>query len=140
MRRENDDELVGRSMGEVEERQVIKGWVDSVGKSYEKIYEVAWSGDRMLDADGKLPAVGNTVDVSQGTYTNTIGASELYSVWQDPDFDPNVRAFYYVRVLQIPTPRASLYDTLALREDASRSGKPAYIQERAYSSPIWYTP
>ena len=120
--------------------QVVKGWVDSSGKSYEKIYNVAWSGERALDANGDLGPVGNTVDVERGVYTNDIGASQLVASWEDPDFDPEARAFYYVRVLQIPTPRSSLYDTLALREDASRSGKPAFIQERAYSSPIWYTP
>ena len=126
--------------GNLDRVQVIKGWVDSSGKSYEKIYNVAWSGDRQLDAKGELKPVGNTVDVEKGVYTNAIGAPQLVTAWEDPDFDPDARAFYYVRVLQIPTPRSSLYDTLARREDASRSGKPAFIQERAYSSPIWYTP
>ena len=126
--------------GNLDRVQVIKGWVDSDGKSYEKIYNVAWSGERTLDANGALEPVGNTVDISKGVYTNDIGTSQLVASWADPDFDPEVRAFYYLRVLEIPTPRSSLYDTLALREDASRSGKPAFIQERAYSSPIWYTP
>ena len=120
--------------------QVVKGWVDSAGGSHEKIYNVAWSGERTPDANGNIPAVGSTVDIETGRYTNTIGASELLAAWEDPDFDPKARAFYYVRVLQIPTPRSSLYDTLALREDAARSGHPATIQDRAYSSPIWYTP
>ncbi len=126
--------------GNLDRIQVVKGWVGADGKSQEKIYNVAWSGDRKLDANGKLSAVGNTVNVETGTYTNDIGAGQLYAAWNDPDFDPAARAFYYVRVLQIPTPRSSLYDTLALGVDASKSGKPAFQQERAYSSPIWYTP
>ena len=126
--------------GNLDRIQVIKGWVDASGKSQERIYEVAWSGERTLDANGKLSPVGNTVDIEKGIYTNDIGASQLVASWEDPDFDPEARAFYYVRVLQIPTPRSSLYDTLALRADASKSGKPAFIQDRAYSSPIWYTP
>ncbi len=120
--------------------QVIKGWVDRDGKAREHVYDVAWSGDRTIAANGRLPTVGNTVDLSMATYTNDIGAAELVRVWRDPDFDPAERAFYYARVLQIPTPRYSLYDALALGIDPAETGYPLTIQERAYSSPIWYTP
>jgi Protein of unknown function (DUF3604) len=120
--------------------QVIKGWVDATGESHEKIYNAAWSDGRKLGADGKLEPVGNTVDLSTALYTNSIGAPQLRTVWEDPDFDPKQTAFYYVRVLQIPTPRHTLYDAVALGIDVSETGEPATIQERAYSSPIWYTP
>jgi hypothetical protein len=118
--------------------QIVKGWKD--GKELkEKVYDVAWSGDRQPGADGKLPPVGNTVNVVTASWTNTIGAPELGAVWTDPDFDPKQRAFYYVRVLEIPTPRWSLYD--AVRFDVEHpDGAPTSTQERAYTSPIWYTP
>ena len=118
--------------------QIVKGWKD--GKELkEKVYDVAWSGDRRIGADGKLPPVGNTVNVVTASWTNTIGAPELGVVWTDPDFDPEQRAFYYVRVLEIPTPRWSLYD--AVRFDIELpEGAPTSTQERAYTSPIWYTP
>ncbi len=119
--------------------QVIKGWVDSSGKQYEKVYNAAWSGDRELDVSGELPEVGNTVDLSSGHYENSIGAEELSTLWTDPDFDPQQPAFYYVRVLEIPTPRHSLYDALALNADIPEEG-PATLQERAYTSPIWFNP
>ncbi len=121
--------------------QIIKGWLDAKGEAQEKIYDVVW-GDadkRHPGKDGKLPPVGNTVDVENATWTNTIGAPELITVWKDPDFDAKQRAFYYVRVLEIPTPRWTAYD-------AKRFGvKPLpdttmTLQERAYTSPIWYTP
>jgi hypothetical protein len=119
--------------------QIIKGWTKT-GQIFEKIYDVAWSGNRRPDpATGKVPAVGNTVDVKNATYTNAIGAVELKKVWRDPDFDATLDAFYYVRVLQIPTPRWSTYD-------AKKLGVPppnwvsATVQERAWTSPIWYTP
>jgi hypothetical protein len=120
--------------------QIIKGWLDAKGETHEKIYEVAWSGDRKLDPKtGKLPPVGDTVDVPNATYTNTIGASELINVWTDPDFDPSQRAFYYVRVLEIPTPRWTAYDAkfygITMPPEVPMKG-----QERAYTSPIWYTP
>ncbi len=119
--------------------QIIKGWVDAKGKTHEKIYDIAWSGDRKIDAKGKLPAVGNTVDVKNANFTNTIGASELATVWTDPDFDPALSAFYYTRVIEIPTPRWSTYD--AFRYGISiPEGAPTSTQERAYSSPIWYAP
>jgi hypothetical protein len=90
--------------------QIIKGWLDAKGEVHEKIYDVVWSGDRKRGADGKLPPVGNTVDVENATWTNTIGAPELIAVWKDPDFDPTQRAFYYGRVIEIPTPRWTAYD------------------------------
>ena len=119
--------------------QIVKGWVDVEGVQHEKIYNVAWSGERELGANGELDSVGNTVDLSNGHYDNSIGAPQLSAVWTDPDFRPAQRAFYYVRVLQIPTPRHSLYDALALGIEPPSEG-PATLQERAYSSPIWYTP
>lgn len=118
--------------------QVIKGWYKQ-GQRFERIYEVAWAGERKLGVDGKLPPVGNTVDLKTATYTNDIGVPQLATVWTDPDFDPAARAFYYVRVLQIPTPRHTLYDAVALQVPHPEN-KPATIQERAYTSPIWYTP
>jgi hypothetical protein len=114
--------------------------LDSAGQTHEKIYDVVWSGDRKLDRNGKLPAVGNTVDIKKATFTNTIGSAQLATVWTDPDFNPGQRAFYYIRAIEIPTPRHSLFDALALGIDVKETGQPATIQERAYSSPIWYTP
>ena len=119
--------------------QVVKGWMDAKGGLQEKVYDVAWSGERKAGADGKVPAVGNTVDMSDATYKNTIGASELIATWKDPDFDPTLKAFYYVRVLEIPTPRWTLYD--AVRYKVKMDSKvPMVEQQRAYTSPIWYTP
>lgn len=119
--------------------QVVKGWVDAEGTTHEKVFDVAWSGDRTRGADGRVPPVGDTVDRATATWTDTLGAPELRTVWTDPAFDPGQRAFYYVRVLQIPTPRHALYDALALGREAPDQG-PAVIQERAYTSPIWYVP
>jgi hypothetical protein len=118
--------------------QVVKGWKD--GKELkEKVYDVAWAGDRQPGAGGKLPPIGNTVNVATASWTNSIGAPELGVVWTDPEFDPEQRAFYYLRVIEIPTPRWSLYD--AVRFDIELpEGAPASTQERAYTSPIWYTP
>lgn len=126
--------------GNLDRIQIVKGWLDASGKTRQHVYDVVWSGDRKPDANGKIPAVGNTVDVNTATYTNTIGAGQLAAVWKDPDFDPERMAFYYTRVLEIPTPRHSLYDAVALGVDVSETRHPASIQERAYSSPIWYTP
>ncbi len=120
--------------------QVVKGWVDDEGMPQEKVYDVALSDDRQAGADGKVPPVGNTVDLATASWTNDIGDPELATVWTDPDFDGSKRAVYYVRVLQIPTPRSTLYDAIALGIDVKETGNPATIQERAYSSPIWYTP
>ncbi|HET9131556.1 MAG TPA: DUF3604 domain-containing protein, partial [Terriglobia bacterium] len=126
--------------GNLDRVQVIKGWLDAAGQTHEHIYDVVWAGNRKIDAKGKLPAIGNTVDVKTAKYTNTIGTAQLATVWTDPDFNPAQRAFYYVRVIEIPTPRHSLYDAVALGIDVKETGQPATIQERAYSSPIWYTP
>jgi hypothetical protein len=123
--------------GNLDRLQVVKGWIDGSGEQHEKVYNVAWSGDRQLDDNGKLDAVGNTVNLATAQYDNSIGAPELATHWQDPDFDPSQRAFYYVRVLQIPTPRHGLYDAVALQQPQEG---PATIQERAYTSPIWYKP
>lgn len=120
--------------------QVIKGWIDAAGQTQERVYDVAWSGDRKPDAAGQIGPVGDTVDVETATYENSIGAPELAAVWRDPDFDPNLSSFYYTRTLEIPTPRHSLYDAIALGLDAAATGHPAAIQERAYTSPIWYRP
>jgi hypothetical protein len=119
--------------------QIVKGWRDDNGQTMEKVYDVAWSGDRQPGADGKLPPVGNTVDVENANWLNTIGASELTSVWTDPDFDADEMAFYYARVIEIPTPRWSTYDAHRLGVDLPE-GAPTSTQERAYTSPIWYTP
>ena len=119
--------------------QIIKGWLDKKGKTHEKVYNVVWSGDRKPNAKGKLPPVGNTVDLEAANWTNTIGASELATVWTDPDFDPNQKAFYYARVIEIPTPRWVLYDRVRLGAKIPKDAKLIH-QERAYTSPIWYTP
>lgn len=119
--------------------QIVKGWLGSDGKAREKVFDAAWSSGREIGADGKLPSVGDTVDLSTASYENTIGAAELVTVWSDPEFDPAASAFYYVRVLQIPTPRNSLYDSVAMQK-APPAGYPVTIQERAYTSPIWYSP
>ncbi|MEI8598454.1 DUF3604 domain-containing protein [Vibrio sp. M60_M31a] len=114
--------------------QIVKGWLNAQGVAEEKIYDVALSDGR---TDGSVK-VGNTVDVKTGKYTNTIGAPELTAFWQDPDFSPEQNAFYYVRALEIPTPRYSLLDAIKLGIDVADTGHPATIQERVYSSPIWY--
>ena len=119
--------------------QIVKGWMDAAGELHEQVYDAAWSGDRAPGTDGKLPPVGNTVDVANATWTNTIGAPELISVWSDPDFDPSERAFYYARVLEIPTPRWTAYDGKYFGTTMPPE-VPMTLQERAYSSPIWYTP
>jgi hypothetical protein len=119
--------------------QIVKGWMDERGDLHEKVYDVAWSDDRQPGADGKLPPVGNTVDIEAATWTNTIGASEFAAVWADPDFDAEESAFYYVRVLEIPTPRWVLYDKVRLGAHVPEHVELIH-QERAYTSPIWYTP
>ncbi|WP_261195589.1 DUF3604 domain-containing protein [Pseudoruegeria sp. SHC-113] len=119
--------------------QIVKGWLDADGKTHEKIFDVAWSDAREPDANGTLPEVGNTVDIDTASWRNTIGASELATVWTDPEFDPAQRAFYYVRVLEIPTPRWVLYDKVRFGIDLPEEAQ-LILQERAYSSPIWYTP
>ena len=125
--------------GNLDRVQVVKGWVDAKGARQEKVYDIAWSDNRKPGADGKLPPVGNTVDVANATWTNTIGASELITVWKDPDFDANLRAVYYARVIEIPTPRWTTYDAKYFGIEIP-DGVPTFTQERAYTSPIWYTP
>jgi hypothetical protein len=125
--------------GNLDRIQIVKGWLDAEGNTQEKVYDVVWSGDREPGPDGKLPPVGNTVDVASATWTNSIGKPELITVWQDPDFDPSLRAFYYARVIEIPTPRWTAYD--ARRYGVKMSDEVSMItRERAYTSPIWYTP
>jgi hypothetical protein len=119
--------------------QIIKGWMDKKGNTYEKVYDVKWSTGRELDDDGVLPPVGNTVDIKAANWTNTIGASELGTVWTDPDFDPEQSAFYYARVLEIPTPRWIVYDAFRFGTEIPEGAETTH-QERAYTSPIWYTP
>ena len=119
--------------------QVVKGWLDAKGDLQEQVYDVAWSGDRKPGADGKLPPVGSTVDVANATWTNTIGAPELIAVWKDPDFDPKEQAFYYTRVIEIPTPRWTAYDAKRFGVQPV-PGTLMTVTERAYTSPIWYTP
>jgi hypothetical protein len=119
--------------------QIVKGWLDTKGNTHEQVYDVAWSDDREPNADGKLPAVGNTVDLEAASWTNTIGASELATVWTDPDFDPQQKAFYYGRVIEIPTPRWVVYDKVRFGAHIPDEAK-LIQQERAYTSPIWYTP
>jgi hypothetical protein len=119
--------------------QIVKGWMDADGQTHEQVYDIAWSGGREPGPDGKLPAVGSTVDVANATWLNTIGAAELMAVWQDPDFDPDQKAFYYGRVLEIPTPRWTAYDARYFGTEPL-PGTNMEIQERAYTSPIWYTP
>lgn len=119
--------------------QIFKGWVDSTGETHEKVYDVAWSGDRAPGSDGKLPDVGNTVDLSIPSWTNDIGRAELGTVWTDPDFDASQHAFYYTRVIEIPTPRWTAYDAVRFNVDMPSEVK-MITRERAYSSPIWYTP
>ena len=119
--------------------QVVKGWLDAKGKTHEKVYDVAWSGDRKPGADGKLPPVGNTVNVADASYTNSIGEPMLFAYWKDPAFNAKERAFYYVRVIEIPTPRWTTYDAKFFKVELPK-GVPTAIQDRAYTSPIWYTP
>ena len=120
--------------------QIVKGWLDKSGKLQEKVYDVAWSGGRKPDAkSGKLPPVGNTVDVANANWTNTIGAPELIAVWRDPDFDASQPAFYYGRVIEIPTPRWTAYDAKRFG-NKPLAGTAMTLQERAYTSPIWYRP
>ena len=119
--------------------QIVKAWVDAAGKAQEKVYDVVWSGNRKPGKNGKLPPVGDTVDVATATWTNTIGAPELSAVWKDPAFRPGERALYYARVIEIPTPRWTAYDQVRFGVKMSKE-VPMKHQERAWTSPIWYTP
>ena len=126
--------------GNLDRIQIIKGWIDERGNRYEKVHDVVWSDDRRPGADGKLPPVGNTVDVKTATWTNTIGSPELITTWTDPDFDPEQPAVYYARVLEIPTPRWTAYEAVRYGIEMPSDDVPMTTQERAYTSPIWYTP
>lgn len=125
--------------GSLDRIQVVKGWVNGDGSLGEKVYDVVWSGDREKDANGKVPLVGNSVNLEDATWDNSIGSAELSTVWTDPDFDANQESFYYVRVLEIPTPRWTLFDKLMYGAEFSDTAK-LTSTERAYSSPIWYSP
>jgi hypothetical protein len=120
--------------------QIVKAWLSKTGKTRERVYDVALADQRQVaPATGKAPPVGNTVDVSSASYSNTIGDPHLLTFWQDPDFDPGQAAFYYVRVIEIPTPRWTAFDAkfFGIKMPAE---VPMVTQERAYTSPIWYTP
>jgi hypothetical protein len=120
--------------------QIVKGWLDAQGELHENVYDVAWSGGRKPDPrTGKVPSVGSTVDVENATWTNSIGSPELIAVWKDPGFDPAQRAFYYARVIEIPTPRWTAYDVKRFG-NKPLPGTRMTVTERAYTSAIWYTP
>jgi len=127
--------------GNLDRIQIVKGWLDKKGNTHEKVYDVVWADAdrRSPDANGKLPPVGNTVDLENATWSNSIGDPELITVWEDPDFDPAQSAFYYARVIEIPTPRWVVYDA---KRYGVELGPEVWttLQERAYTSPIWYTP
>ncbi len=125
--------------GNLDRLQIVKGWLDAKGELQEKVYDVAWSDDRQPNAQGKIPSVGNTVDVANATWTNTIGATELITVWKDPDFDASENAVYYARVIEIPTPRWTAFDAKYFKVKMPKE-VPMITTERAYTSPIWYTP
>lgn len=125
--------------GNLDRYQIVKGWLDDQGQTHEQVYDVAWGGERTPGPDGKVPSVGSTVDVANATWTNTIGVPELIAVWKDPDFDPSQRAFYYGRVIEIPTPRWTAYDAKRFGV-TPLDGTEMTVTERAYTSPIWYTP
>jgi hypothetical protein len=129
-------DVVGANLDRI---QIVKGWLESDGETREKVYNVAWSDGRKLDKNGRLPPVGNTVDVASATWANNIGSAELMTVWTDPDFDPEESAFYYARVLEIPTPPWYVYDAFRYKIPVPE-GAPTSQQERAYTSPIWFTP
>ena len=138
---EKKENSQARQQSSVLNEDELLGQLDEKGKAQEKVYDAAWSDAdrRKVDRKGTLTAVGNTVDAAAATWTNTIGEAELISVWRDPDFDPSVKAFYYARVIEIPTPRWTTYDAAGFAEKIPE-GAPITIQERAYTSPIWYTP
>jgi hypothetical protein len=125
--------------GNLDRIQIVKGWMNADGETEEKVYDVVWSDDRKPGADGKLPPVGNTVDVGNATWSNSIGDPEMIAAWEDPDFDPDQRAFYYARVIEIPTPRWTAYEAKRFNVEMPDE-VPMTTQERAYTSPIWYSP
>ena len=120
--------------------QIIKGWLDARGDTHEAVYDIALSDERIVDPKtGKAPPVESSVDLAIPTYYNTVGEATLATVWSDPEFDPSQRAFYYIRVLEIPTPRWTAYDAVFYGK-TPEANVPMVVQDRAYSSPIWYTP
>jgi len=125
--------------GNLDRIQIVKGWLDKDGKTQERVYDVVWSGDRKRGADGKVPSVGNTADVQSATWKNSIGSPELCATWTDPEFDAKQTAFYYARVIEIPTPRWTAYEALRFGVKMT-ADVPMTTQERAYTSPIWYAP
>lgn len=125
--------------GTLDRIQIVKGWINEGGESFERVFDVAWSSKDRLQADGTLTPVPNTVNIETGVWSNEAGAASLSTAWEDPEFDPTIRAFYYVRVLEVPTPRHSLLDKIALGGEVE-TRRPDVIQERAYSSAIWYQP
>jgi hypothetical protein len=125
--------------GNLDRIQIVKGWLNPDGSTGEKVYDVAWSGDRKPGNNGKLPPVGDTVDVKYATWSNSIGSPELLTVWTDPDFEADKPAFYYARVIEIPTPRWTAYEAMRFGIEMS-DNVPMTTQERAYTSPIWYNP
>jgi len=129
-------DVIGANLDRI---QIVKGWLDARGKTHEKVYNVAASLGRQPDASGVLPPVGNSVDIASTNWTNTIGSPDLGAVWTDPDFDPEQSAFYYARVLEIPTPRWVVYDAFRFGIELPEGAETTH-QERAYTAPIWYTP
>ncbi|PWK21050.1 DUF3604 domain-containing protein [Xanthomarina spongicola] len=125
--------------GSLDRIQIVKGWAHADGTLEEKVFDVVWSGNREIDSNGKVPSVGNSVNLEDGTWDNSIGATELKAVWTDPNFDPTLEAFYYVRVIEIPTPRWTLYDKLNYGVEFTDE-VPLTHTERGYTSPIWYSP
>jgi len=125
--------------GNLDRIQIVKGWMDDKGETHEKVYDVVWSGDREPDENGKLPAVGNTVDAASASFTNSIGDPELAAIWTDPNFNAAQSAFYYARVIEIPTPRWTTHEAFRFGIPIPE-GAPVSTPERAYTSPIWYTP
>ncbi|MDG1803679.1 DUF3604 domain-containing protein [Flavicella sp.] len=131
--------LMDPEYGSLDRVQVVKGWMDADGSVHEKVFDVAWSGDRKKNKNGKVPSVGNSVNLKDASWDNSIGATELSKVWIDPEFDPTLEAFYYVRVIEIPTPRWTLYDKIRYGAELSKE-VPLTMTQRGYTSPIWYSP
>mgnify|MGYP000265199206 CR=1 FL=1 len=131
--------LMDPEFGSLDRVQIVKGWMKADGTLNEKVYDVVWAGERQMDDKGKVPSVGNTVNLEDGSWDNSIGATELSKVWTDPDFNPELEAFYYVRVIEIPTPRWTLHDKLRYGAELSDE-VPLTTTQRGYTSPIWYSP
>lgn len=131
--------LMDPEYGSLDRVQVVKGWMNADGSLKEKVFDVAWSGSRKIGKNGKVPSVGNSVNLKDASWDNSIGSTELSTVWVDPEFDPALEAFYYVRVIEIPTPRWTLYDKLNHGAELSEE-VPLTMTQRGYTSPIWYSP